>query len=369
MRLIRLAAIMTGLVAGALGPGPAGAGPADASSARSAIGQPHFRVVYRVRSGIPFLVDIAAPTRTDAWAVGTIRYRQNGHDNLLVLHWNGSHWRHVAVPHPAGFFPSSIAASSPANVWVFGSVGAKVSALRFDGRSWHATAPSGGAGEPAFDEGGYWTPTTPVVLNGPDVWAIANISPGLWHWSGGRWTFSSFTINGTCGAITGAGRHVWIMANLNPRTCAVGRAYRPAIYQRIHAAWKQIPSPEREVGFPSAIAASPRGGLWLLAVPGKAGVRVHLDHWTGTRWIRQVVPAQLVVGAALRFDGRGGMWAGNSAYWTGRRWINIDNCDPPLGVPCQDAVAPIQGTSSAWGTAHPATRNDRNEIVLFGRKP
>lgn len=124
--------ITVGLVAGALGPARAEVGAVGASPAPSGTAQPHFRVVYRIRSGIPDLLDVTAPTRTDAWAVGTIRYRQAGHDNLLVLHWNGSHWRRLAVPHPAGFVPSSIAASSPSNVWIFGAVRAVAIALRFE---------------------------------------------------------------------------------------------------------------------------------------------------------------------------------------------------------------------------------------------
>src|SRR5437764_1321166 len=46
-----------------------------------------------------FLFDVAARSRTDAWAVGEFA-SLGAVDETLALHWDGSRWAHVTTPNP-----------------------------------------------------------------------------------------------------------------------------------------------------------------------------------------------------------------------------------------------------------------------------
>ena len=75
----------------------------------------------------PSLSSISAISRHDVWAVGTIREPGSdpalGITNPVALHWDGSTWTQVRVPH-TGSFPeslASVAARSSDDAWAVGT--------------------------------------------------------------------------------------------------------------------------------------------------------------------------------------------------------------------------------------------------------
>jgi len=101
--------------------GLAGAGAADAARAGSSA------------PGMPFAVDgflngVAATSARNVWAVGG-----NGAGRNLILHWDGTAWKRVPSPNPAGeeSVLAGVAALSAANAWAVGSV-----ILHWNGRAW-----------------------------------------------------------------------------------------------------------------------------------------------------------------------------------------------------------------------------------------
>src|SRR5260370_22298496 len=91
----------------------AGAALIAAMGASPVIGRaaPAWRGTYLARSAqANLLLDVAAPSRNDAWAVGAYE-RQTG---PIILHWDGKRWLSVELPGAApAFDPSSDDAATP----------------------------------------------------------------------------------------------------------------------------------------------------------------------------------------------------------------------------------------------------------------
>lgn len=68
------------------------------------------------------LSGVAAVSSSNAWAVGS--YSNGAAPQTLILHWNGTAWKHVTSPNltPPNFL-SAVAASSATNVWAVGYYG------------------------------------------------------------------------------------------------------------------------------------------------------------------------------------------------------------------------------------------------------
>jgi len=66
------------------------------------------------------LVGVAVTPARSAWAVG--RYFNGNRTLTLIEHWNGTAWRQVASPNPAGGSPvlSGVAATSARSAWAVG---------------------------------------------------------------------------------------------------------------------------------------------------------------------------------------------------------------------------------------------------------
>jgi len=82
------------------------------------------------------LNDVAATSRTDAWAVGYFG------GQTLIVHWDGTSWTRAPSPNPVGAWPrlNSVTAISAANAWTVGTyqVGSTSQTLieRWNGTTW-----------------------------------------------------------------------------------------------------------------------------------------------------------------------------------------------------------------------------------------
>jgi hypothetical protein len=88
------------------------------------------------------LHDVTATSSTNAWAVGG--YEPGIYEQTLVEHWNGTAWKRVTSPDPAGssqsHFLSGVTATSSTNAWAVGyyhNGGApQTLVLHWNGTSW-----------------------------------------------------------------------------------------------------------------------------------------------------------------------------------------------------------------------------------------
>ncbi len=139
---------------------------------------------------------VAAAGASDAWAVGGQGVISGSTDRTLVEHWNGHAWSVVASPNPsvAGNVLDGVAAVSARDVWAVGDDDvtsangpAHTLALHFDGRSWSAVASPDPGAFNALDG-------VTVVPGGSRLWAVGMKRTGsvdyplVERWNGSRWS-------------------------------------------------------------------------------------------------------------------------------------------------------------------------------------
>src|SRR6185437_14128266 len=90
---------------------------------------------------------IAAFSARDAWAVGSLDIGQTRVSNMtnvpLMVHWNGSKWQRVSLPKTPGTDVelTSIAGSSPDNVWAVGARDYYAMIMHWNGHAWRLLPP------------------------------------------------------------------------------------------------------------------------------------------------------------------------------------------------------------------------------------
>jgi hypothetical protein len=131
------------------------------------------------------LVDVAATSAADAWAVGYVGGVSGG--RALLLHWNGTAW--TRTPLPAGMRDgvfTAVAATSATNAWAVTYAGRHLPPImHWNGRRWDQVAsPDIGIPYALFDV---------AATSATNVWAVGSAPPYTYkalilHWNGRRWT-------------------------------------------------------------------------------------------------------------------------------------------------------------------------------------
>lgn len=295
------------------------------------------------------LRDAVAITARDIWAVGTQsgRSQQFSVSVPLVEHWNGGRWSITATPSLGSASLLAVSGSSGDNVWAVGErfhqrtdghfreEGIRPLMLRWDGSRWRDVAVPWS--RPASN-------LTFVSATSPDdVWVGSNGSGdarfvSLHHWDGSRWSKIRAPF-GPRDALVGfdstSATDAW----------AVG-GYRAHGQARTLAAhwdgdtWSIAPTPNRNTdsALTSVVALSP-DNVWASgtsnfykAIPHGSKFSfpdVMLLHWNGLRWKLTPSPkAQMFEGPSrLTATSDGAAWAAGGCYfdnvilrWNGERW-------------------------------------------------
>ena len=130
----------------------------------------------RVRGAAADLAQASAASPTDVWGIGG-----TGGSVTALLHLRGTAWHRVRPAALAGFRYSRIAALSPRNVWVAGTVAGAARLGHYDGRRWTTLRMPGQVAATGMCRDG----------NG-GLWVIANAGRGpsvvLDRSAGGTWT-------------------------------------------------------------------------------------------------------------------------------------------------------------------------------------
>jgi hypothetical protein len=266
----------------------------------SAATTPRWRVNYVASNNTSALADVVALSARDVWAVGDIAPPGPiTAQRALIRRWNGRSWGAVRLPskfsHAALF---TVAASSPADVWVFGQwrnangLDGHAFALRWTG-SWSVVGfwktyniitgaavfgPKnawifGGIGTRHFNGHGWQTFTLPYslhrasALSSNDIWAVGDDTstgaPVLSRWHNGKWTVQPLPVIASSppgptvlDVLARSDKDVWVVGG---RVTAHG-GLRPVALHLHSGTWTR--SAVSGVDFLGRVIPDGKGGLW-----------------------------------------------------------------------------------------------------------
>ena len=165
---------------------------------------------------------VAATSASNAWVVGcTHCFTSKG--KALIEHWNGTAWKQVPSPAPAGSVLDGVAASSASDAWAVGSTGTKTLILRWNGTAWKQVPSPGGSLSGV------------AATSASNAWAVGYAGNGktlIVRWNG--------------------------------------------------AAWKQVPSPGPANSLLDGVAATSASSAWAVGYPHRGGTKTLILRWNGT---------------------------------------------------------------------------------------
>jgi hypothetical protein len=235
---------------------------------------------------VDILNGVSALSPSDAWAVG-LEDLPGGNLVALALHWNGTAWTQVAIPHPIrGGELFAVTALSASDVWAFGDS----LILHWDGTAWtKVTSPLGS--ETVFGAS---------ALSPGDIWAAGYTGFGtslVLHWNGTAWTPQPSPNPGGSGRddfsrLFGVSAlsdtNAWAVGNYGHLT-ANGSVSKPLILHWNGTSWTQTASPSfsRSADLNSVVTLSP-ADAWAVGGTrcGRCIGNAIILHWNGTSWTR-----------------------------------------------------------------------------------
>jgi hypothetical protein len=186
------------------------------------------------------LWSVTAVSSRDAWAAGYLPSKVDTPEGGLLLHWNGTAWKHV----PARAFASrgaavgSVAATSASSVLAAGAGGGAGIVDRWNGRSWAKTPLLVHPAAVAVDD--------VAALSSRDAWAV-----GLYCASG---------------------------------HCSADEALRSMLLRWNGREWAQVAAPLSAADDLSGMAVVSASDAW--AVGGTQAGHGIILHWNGTAWAK-----------------------------------------------------------------------------------
>ena len=281
------------------------------------------------------LSDVAADATDDAWAIGSARMANQASFEPVIDHWDGHAWRQVTLPASVlrtlgtSSVHATIGASSPSNVWAFGTGGYW---LHWNGAQWTAgrlARPAPGALGPYLG--------SPLVFGPADVWAFGDyqtksgtLVPYGLHFNGQTWQpFSTSGHYGFAAESAVSPSDIWALMN------AVGSGSGGGALTHWNGSrWAHVPLPSALTASATlySVYAQSDADVWVGGKAKKTGDGV-VAHWNGTAWrtdtfapVRNFAQDALV---QMVSDGQGGVWALASCtlgscwrlwHYTGGQW-------------------------------------------------
>ena len=235
------------------------------------------------------LSGVAALSAKNAWAVG-YREPSANTDVTLILHWNGTTWRQVPSPSPAGGSGAGldgVAFSSGGNGWAVGTDGRTNDdlILRWNGKAWKQV--------PCPSPGSYPFLSDVAAVSATDAWAVGathnstdtTLTSFILHWNGKAWKQVPIPKPGAFTELFGvaAARNIWAVGLFQVRL-----GYRAGGALLLHwngKAWKQLRTPTPGAG-PSynAVAAVSASDAWAVGSTGINTTATLTERWNGTAW-------------------------------------------------------------------------------------
>jgi hypothetical protein len=351
----RRAAVLTSLAAVAL------CLPASAVAQDSAPYQPVWHLEYQTPNADAGtgLLSVTAPSKNDAWAVGTIGRK---HATGYIVHWNGRHWRRVALP-AYGFRPWVVNSSAPDDVWVFGTTRTgNYQVFYRSAAGWQAIPAPPVTPADQYVFGG-------LVVNAADVWLQS--APVL-HWNGQHWQHVRLPRGFELTGFADAGGTIWAVGLRDFSADGQGRV---AVYRLHHGRWRSLAMPHRR-GFIASVVADRAHSVFVSVTRQKEGFDTTVLYWNGRRWrtLPRAADAPVYFLPVAGFGAKG-LWLGTNLLWNGSQWISISqhvDGQAQLVVTDEGGIAQIPGTRSSWLVMPAGTSPKRGlcgQIWVAGRLP
>lgn len=164
------------------------------------------------------LTGVSGDSSADVWAVGmsSVNSRTPAMAGLAV-HWDGTSWQKVRVPHPGSVYNNlqNVSVLSPTDAWAVGCYGDDPNegcmtplVIHWDGTHWtRVRVPKGGA-----FAGMLISPEAVTAVSPTDLWVTGfstATSGGAYsdfamHWDGSKWSYSQTPNPGLTNMLTGA---------------------------------------------------------------------------------------------------------------------------------------------------------------------
>lgn len=247
------------------------------------------------------LSSVSVTSPANAWVVG--RYfasanRSPGSTRPIALHWNGSAWRRVPLPVPAGAAAelTGVSATSASNAWAVGGFASRGTdpaagfVLHWDGSSWSqvpsAPASAGGPIAVAATATDYaWLADS--AAGSETAWPGGRVA-GLWN--GREWTTVPIPLvqthsegrGGQVSALAVSGHAAWMAGDYctTPTSCGNGQLL-PFLLRWTGDAWQLTPPPGNSIVIFGLAMTSP-ANAW--AVGNKGPLTTVILHWNGSTW-------------------------------------------------------------------------------------
>lgn len=287
--------------------------------------------------GAGFLNSVAAVSSQDVWAAGVLPSSVSSLTQTLIEHWNGTQWSVVPSPSPgptnSGL--NSVAAQSATSVWTAGysnGLGFSPQPLieRWDGSAWRvvtsplpagATAGSFNALSAVPGSSQVWA-TGSVRYGAPPNGGIGYFQPLIERWNGSAWqliTSPALPTGALAGVLNGvvarSATDAWAVGNYT----ASDHTIRTLIAHWDGTSWRVVPSPN-EWGELSGVAAvdardARAVGYHLTGAEGSAQIGI-VERWNGAEWSLAESPTPQGVThsslVAIAADKAGVYWAAGS---------------------------------------------------------
>lgn len=220
----------------------------------------------------------------EAWAVGYYCYLP---PHPLLVSWDGTRWKQVTVPLPAGSSSAQlfgVAAIAANDVWIVGyyqTRQAQYASLteHWDGTKW-SIVPSPGSSQ------AYLWGIAAVSSN--NVWAVGYILDRslIEHWDGSNWSIVPSAnpgnlANNLYGITIVDANDIWAVGAYE----SYGTSYRGLVQHWDGTAWKLVASPETGTEILLwSVAAVSANDIWAVGWEDTDTLNPITQHWNGTRW-------------------------------------------------------------------------------------
>jgi hypothetical protein len=295
---------------------------------------------------------VVALRKHDAWVFGGTN--PGGAGSPAAEHWNGTRWQSSPLPSGLSDFIVAADASSASNVWAVGDG----YALRWNGTKWSVMKKWPQSGQL----------TSVAAISPADVWVFGaspfsgEFSLGAWHFNGRAWIRATGLASSIYRASAVARHDIWAIT-AGPRGGAVAH-YNGHAWQWVRSAAAALANTQLD-----DVLAVSRTSVWVSGTSPANGAngRLVLAHWDGSRWKRFVAPWGVQQPERFAADGAGGIWipavtgGGDPATWIlhlsrAGRWTRTPiAAGTAAGVGVGD-LALIPGTTSLWGSGGVLTK-------------
>jgi hypothetical protein len=324
---------------------------------------------------------VATLSPCNAWLageVGSITPSQT-----LIYHWNGTGWKRVTTPSPGSQRNQlfGIAAVSASNIWAVGDTQDtgqqdQTLILHWNGTAWKRVTSPNPAGTTIYNDL-YAVGAT----SAKDVWAVGEQGNGggnslILHWNGSSWSATKAPAVGVAGkedylaGVVGTSTgNAWAVGSYD-----AGTAYQTLIMHWNGTAWKHVSSPDpgstSRLNALDAISATSSKNAWAVGADANAqsSKQTLILHWNGTAWKHVASPDPAGSGTTNQLNGVSAV-SGSSAWAVGYD----DNASAPRtlvlhwnGISWSTVRSPDQGTSATENELNAVSAESASDVWVAG---